>query len=218
MAAVESEKGLLATCIELARAELLKRPGCDPGGLWGARVPSGDVGRFKVTRTELSVFVEETSMEDSDDLRTITFRCRSDPVVLETCSLLLDVCRLSDSLDTDEWLVLAFVKLEGGDDVMGREGEWNDDRNSRMTAEVGDRNPVGDIVPDDLGESFATDAQLRPSGDLERWTGERCCSGLSIKLWVLEGGLLLLVVDRGGTERPCIDKLLTERPPEREAR
>jgi hypothetical protein len=37
-----------------------------------------------------------------------------------------------------------------------------------MTAEGGDLKPWGDIVPDDLGESFATEAQLRPRGDFER--------------------------------------------------
>jgi hypothetical protein len=87
-----------------------------------------------------------------------------------------------------------------------------------MTAEGGDLNPLGDIVPDDLGESFATEAQLRPKGDLERCIGERCISGLSVKLPALDGGRLPLAVDEGGTGRPCSARLLIERPPESEAR
>jgi hypothetical protein len=46
-----------------------------------------DAGRFNVRRTDDSVLVEETSIDDSDILRTIPFRCESAP----SCNLLFEV-------------------------------------------------------------------------------------------------------------------------------
>jgi hypothetical protein len=81
-------------CIETARDDLLNRLAWDAGGLTGTRgacaggvalIP--DAGRFNVRRTDDSVLVAETSIEDSDVLRTIAFRCCS----VSSCNLLFEV-------------------------------------------------------------------------------------------------------------------------------
>jgi hypothetical protein len=96
-AVAERENRLVAEvglCIETARDDLLNRLGWNPGGLVGTRVGCAggvvsipDAGRFNVRRTDDSVLVAETSIDDSDTLRTIPLNCES----ALSCNLLFEV-------------------------------------------------------------------------------------------------------------------------------